>query len=340
MKKVLVTGANGHLGYNLTRLLVERDYDVRVSVRNSKDARKTGHLRKLGVEIVEADVMNAPSLRTAMVGMDGVFQVAAVYDITAKHPEKDVQEPSIVGGMNVLKAAHDAGIKKIIFTSSTTAAGNDTNGGKPLTESDWNDGAVEPYAQGKMLAEKKVWEFARTNGINMVSILPSAMIGPGFYRHTPTTQSFEQLLLGKIPFALPLSFSFVDVRDSAKAHLLAYENDHAAGRYIVSSHFCSLMELFKAIKQAAPEIKIPTSTLSSSMLPMVPLLDWISNKLAKTPRFATAKFIEEYANKRAIFSSRKIETELNWSADYKFSTSVADTVHWVKSVFLEQRKSA
>lgn len=340
MKKVLVTGANGHLGYNLTRLLKDRGYEVRASVRDLNDPQKTHHLRALGVDIVAADVMRPQTLRAAMAGVDGVFQVAAVYDITAKHPEKDVQEPSIVGGINVLKAAHEAGVKKVIFTSSTTAVGNDINDGQPLTEADWNTGAIEPYAQGKMLAEKKAWEFARAHGLNMVSVLPSAMIGPGFYRHTPTTQSFEQLLLGKVPFALPLSFSFVDVRDSAKAHVLAYENERAAGRYIVSSHYCSLMELFETIKHASPNTKIPGSTLPASMLPMVPFLDWLGNKLSKTPRFATAKFIEEYANKRAIFSSKKIGADLNWRAEYEFSTSVADTVRWVRDIVLDQRKSA
>ena len=83
-KNVLVTGANGHVGYSLVKLLVERGYTVRASVRNKEDVKLTNHLEKLDIEIVQADLMKIDTLERAMEGMDGLFQVAAVYKTWSK----------------------------------------------------------------------------------------------------------------------------------------------------------------------------------------------------------------------------------------------------------------
>ena len=79
MKKVAVTGANGHVGYSVTKLLIERGYDVRATVRDASDPAKTAHLKALGVEIAEADLMRPETLAPVMEGRDGLFQIAAVY---------------------------------------------------------------------------------------------------------------------------------------------------------------------------------------------------------------------------------------------------------------------
>ena len=114
MKHVLVTGANGHVGYNLVKELLAHGYLVRASVR---DAAKAKHLRSLGdadrLEIVSADIMKPETLEPAMEGLDGVFQVAAVFAFHAKDPEKEIIDPSVVGGANVLRAAAKAKVKKV-----------------------------------------------------------------------------------------------------------------------------------------------------------------------------------------------------------------------------------
>jgi dihydroflavonol-4-reductase len=333
MKKVLVTGANGHLGYNLTRLLVDDGYQVRVSVRDKNNSEKTRHLQNLGVEIVEADIMNPQSLKKAMCEMDGVFQVAAVYNLTAKNPERNVKYPIITGGLNVIEAAKEEGVRKVVFTSSIVALGTVAPGDLPLTEERWNDQAIEPYAQAKTEVEKRAWEFATKNQLNMVAILPSAMTGPGFYRHTPSTIGFEQLLRGQVPFILPLTLEFVDVRDVARAHILAYENDRASGRYIASCSSLSMADLYKMIQEIDPEIKIPSRTLPRGLLKIVPLLDWLGNKLIKTPRFATREFIKEYGYREQSVSNRRAKTELGWKP-IPLQESIRDTVAWVKETFI------
>ena len=115
-KNVLVTGANGHVGYTLTKLLVERGYNVRASVRDKKDKELTKNLSEFDVEIVSLNLMHPETIEPAMENIDGVFQVAAVYKSWARNPEEEIINPSIIGGINILEAAHKAGVKKMIFT--------------------------------------------------------------------------------------------------------------------------------------------------------------------------------------------------------------------------------
>ena len=137
-KNVLVTGANGHVGYTLTRILVEKGYNVRASVRNKNNPKLVSHLDSLNIEIVEMDLMEPETIESAMQNMDGLFQVAAVYQSWAKNPDEEIINPSIIGGINALKAAKKAGVKKVVFTSSTAAIGRSGPNGKALNESDWN----------------------------------------------------------------------------------------------------------------------------------------------------------------------------------------------------------
>ena len=334
MKTVLVTGANGHLGYNLVKLLKERGYSVKAGVREPDNLLKTTHLTSLNAEIVYVDILKLETLISAMDGVEGVFHAAAPYNITSKNPAKEVKEPIIMGTANVLKSVRDKGVKKLIYTSSTVAVGNDSAKGMELTEKDWNKAAIEPYARAKTEAEKNAWGLADKYQINMVTVLPSAMLGPYFYRHTPTTQSIEELMRGKIPFILPLFFNFVDVRDVALAHVLAYENDKSSGRYIASTFSGYLKELFYLIREIDPEIAIPAKILPKPLLKAVPIMDWLSNRLMKTPRFTTRLFIKEYGGKEPVFSSDRIQRELDWKP-MDFKESVRDTILWVRKQFLK-----
>ena len=104
-KNVLVTGANGHVGFVLTKFLVERGYNVRASVRDKNNPELISHLSPLNVEIVELDLMKPETIESAMEGREGLFQVAAVYKSWAKNPQEEIIDPSIIGGINALKAA-------------------------------------------------------------------------------------------------------------------------------------------------------------------------------------------------------------------------------------------
>jgi dihydroflavonol-4-reductase len=334
MKKVLVTGANGHLGFNIVRLLVEKGYSVRAGVRSLSNAAKAGPLRSLGVELVEADLMQPATLGKAMTGMEGLFQVAAVYATVARDPQKEIIDPSVTGGLNVLKAARQAGIQKVVFTSSVAAVGTVPVGAPPRDESSWNERAIDPYTRAKTLAEKQAWDYAQKNQMELVTLLPSAIIGPGFYRHTPSTLLFDLLLRGKVPLVLPLSLSLVDARDCARAHLAAYENPQAMGRYIVSAWFASVGELFEEIRKIDSSIKIPRLGLPAGMMGILPALDWLGNKMSGTPRFATREFIAEYGGRALNCSSERIRRELDWRP-MGLADSLRDTLDWIRKIFFK-----
>ncbi|WP_455143072.1 NmrA family NAD(P)-binding protein, partial [Candidatus Hodarchaeum mangrovi] len=89
-KKVLVTGATGHLGFTLVKELLKRNYTVRAGVRDSQNTQRNNHLLDLGIEIVDADLMKPETLRKAVEGVDGIFQVAAVFALKAKDPQSDI----------------------------------------------------------------------------------------------------------------------------------------------------------------------------------------------------------------------------------------------------------
>jgi dihydroflavonol-4-reductase len=334
MKKVLVTGANGHLGFNLAKLLATSGYQVRVTVRNLNDGSKTNHLKPLGVELVEADLMRPESLDKAMAGIEGLFQVAAVYATVASDPRKEIIDPSVVGGLNALKAAHRAGIQKVVFTSSVAAVGSVPLGAPPRDESFWNERGIDPYTRAKTLAEKQAWEFAEKNDLKLVTILPSAIIGPGFYRHTPSTLLFELLLRRKVPFVLPMSLGLVDARDCARAHILAFENPRAQGRYIVSSWFLSISEIFQTIQRIDPNIRIPSAKFPTKLMGVLPALDWLGNKLMGTPRFTTREFIAEYGGRALNCTSEKIRRDLEWTP-MDLTQSLQDTLAWTRQIFLQ-----
>jgi len=332
MKKVLVTGANGHLGNNLVRLLIEEGYDVRASVRDLGNPKKTAPLQDLGVSLVEADILKPETLPAAVADRDGVFHVAAAYVTWAKDPQREIIDPSVKGAENVLGAAADAGVKKVVLTSSCAAIGLDATLEDPMTEEDWNDDAVNPYAIAKTEAERRAWALSKERGFSLVTINPSGIIGPGFYRHTPTTEVFDQLLRGALPAIPPLGFAYVDVRDVARAHLLAYEKEEAEGRYICSTRYCKLTDLVEILRKLRPNVAFPRKELPAMVLPVLAALDWVGYKVAGRPRTVTKDMLEEYLGKQQHVSTAKLRG-LGWEP-MDFETSVEETVAWVEKTCL------
>jgi len=330
MHHVLVTGANGHVGFNLVQLLVERGYRVRAGVRSVDDPAKTEPLRVLGVELVEADLDRPATLDAAAAGTDGVFHVAAVFRMWAKDPQREIVDASVQGGLAMLRAAQAAGVKKVIFTSSIAAVGLESPRDRCLTEDDWNTTARHPYVVAKTEAEKAAWQFARESGLNLVAIHPGTILGPGFHRHTPSTEIVGRILTWRLPVALPFGSSYVDVRDVALAHLLAYENPAAAGRYVVANGpFVPMAELMRLIHQTEPSVSANPWNLPGWLLYGAVLGDWLGHVALRRPRQLTRDMLREFARKHVAFSHAKAARELGWQPR-DFAGCVADTVAWIR----------
>ena len=327
-KNVLVTGANGHVGYTLTKLLVERGYNVRASVRDKENKELTKNLSEFDVEIVSLDLMEPETIEPAMENIEGVFQVAAVYKSWAKNPEDEIINPSIIGGINVLQSAYNAGVKKIIFTSSTAAVGRSGPNGIALTEKDWNSKSKHPYSYAKTEAERRAWEFSREMDMNLVVMNPTAVIGPYFHRHTPSTFLFDKLLKNELPRLPPQTFGYVDVRDVALAHILAYENKNAEGRHILCTKCLDGFELMRIIKEVDPDIEIPTKIAPLWQIKLFARFETTRSWFGHTPALSS-ETVKEYMGKITNYDSKKAKGVLGWNP-MDIEDSIRDTLNWIK----------
>jgi len=330
---VLVTGANGHLGYNLVQQLLARGYRVRAGVRDPADSGKIAPLVALGAAPVAAELSDREALNDAARGVAGVFHVAAVLQMWARNPDEEILRPTVEGMRNVLEAAARARVRRVVVTSSIAAVGVEGTLERPLTESNWHERATTPYAIAKTRAERLAWQLAERDGLDVVSVIPATIIGPGFHRHTPITRLFELVLRGWMPVALPADTSYVDVRDVAAAEIAAFETPSASGRYIASADFVPMRELLQLIALRAPEVRVPRTVLPIRLLPPLIAIDWLVNKLFSVPRQLTSEMFDEFAGRRTICSAARSERELGWRPR-SIAESVGATVDWVRARFL------
>ncbi len=339
-KWVAVTGAAGHVGFTLCRLFRQRGYEVLGLVRDAHDGRAAA-LRALGVELEEADTLVPATLRRALAGrtVDGLFHTAAAFKLWAIDPRREIEEPIIKGTLNVLRAAEEAGVRRIVYTSAGGAAGHDAKGREPLTEDDWNTERASPYLRGKTEAEEQAWEVAKVRGLDLISVLPTAIVGPFFHRHTPVTRLFEDVISNKLPLLPDFANSWVDVRDVALAHLLVYEAPGAHGRYIVSTAYRSWRAMVEELADLDGRIRIP-ARLPSAMNALLPAFDELRARLLGAERTLTRDVVGELEGKEPRYSSARLQRELGWSP-IAFRRTLADTLHWLDArTSLERRGAA
>jgi dihydroflavonol-4-reductase len=319
-KKVLVTGATGHLGFTLVKELVARKYVVRAGVRNSHNTDRNKHLLNLGVEIVDADLMKPETIQKAVKDVEGIFQVAAVFALNATDPQKDIIDPSVIGGLNILKAAKEEGVKRIVWTSSMAAVGMGTTPNNPFTEDDWYHQAKNPYYYAKYKAEWEAWKYAESNNLDLVTINPGYIIGPNFYRHTPTTKIFEDILSNNLPMSPPMRFNFVDVRDVALAHILAYEKKEAKGRYICATNVITFKKALQLLHEMYSEIKVPRFQMSPFLMKIFAIFS--RQVTREEARISTETCIHT--------DTSKIQRELGWKPR-PVKESLLQTLQWIQT---------
>lgn len=258
MTTTLVTGASGFVGSHVARQLVAAGDQVRVLARPGSDLRA---LEGVAVERVEGDLRDPASLARAMRGVQRVFHVAADYRLWARDPE-EIYRSNVEGTRSLLGAAHAAGVERIVYTSTVATIAVPTHGATLPNE---NTSAtlqqmIGHYKRSKFLAEQEAMQAAAA-GVPVVIVNPTAPVGPGDWKPTPTGRIIVDFLNGKMPAYVDTGLNVVAVEDVAAGHLLAAEKGSIGERYILGGRNMSLKEILDSLAKIAgrpaPRMKIP-----------------------------------------------------------------------------------
>lgn len=257
MVKALVTGGTGFVGAHIVRALNEAGHTVRVLHRTTS---KLDALAGLDYESTIGDLNDLDALKAACAGCDWVFHVAAVAAYW-RADTSHMMEANVEGTRRVLQAAREAGVKRVVFTSSAAAVGLRDDGlpGDENTPFNWSPEDF-PYAYSKVLAEEVVQE-AVSNGQDVVTVNPVVVLGPGDLNMISGTFVTQ---VKRLQWLVPVTsggIAVVDVRDVARWHLAAAEHGQSGERYILGTHNYSLRDWYGLIADnigvARPFITLP-----------------------------------------------------------------------------------
>ena len=272
-----VTGASGFIGSHVVANLLARGRKVRATVRDAGDPIRVDHLKGLEIaeggrlEIVEMDLFDESSVHAAIAGCTDLIHTAAAVRISAKDPQRQIVDPSVVGTQNVISAIDAAGtVERFVHTSSTAAIRPmKWKDGQTLTTETWADDATledNPYGLAKVLAERIVREWHSDGGDGkprMVTIHPSVVFGPSMSKiHLRGSLSFlDALVKRKVPLLIPIQINIVDVRDVAEAHVRGLTMGENAGRYLTVSGDMQFSEISRVLREGYPSLKTPRFTV-------------------------------------------------------------------------------
>lgn len=260
MPKALVTGGTGFVGSHVVRVLLAQKLPVRCLVRPQTNR---ANLQGLDVEPVLGDLNDPASLKLALRGCDMLFHVAADYRLWARDPEA-MEKTNVEGTRQLLEAAGEAGVKKIVYTSSVAAVGRPaTNGHLGIGREDLDppaDQQVGSYKKSKFASDLLARQFAQ-KGLPLVLVNPAAPIGSRDIKPTPTGKIIVDFLNRKMPAYLETGMNFIDVEDVAAGHWLAAQKGRTGERYILGHKNMTLKEFLDQLAQIAglpaPRFKIP-----------------------------------------------------------------------------------
>ena len=254
--KTLVTGATGFIGSAIARQLVSDGAEVKVLVRASSDTR---NLEGLDVERVHGDICDADSIRAALSGCDTAYFAAAYFTHWATDPKR-FYDVNVGGTKASLRAAMDAGVSKVVYTSTNNAIG--AYGSVPSDEevafNYWDTG--DHYSISKYLAEIEAFKFG-AKGLPIVIVNPTLVIGTHDIRPTSSGQLIIEVASGKLPAYVDGWLNIVDVEDVARGHILAAAKGRIGERYLLGNENVTVGEYFRMIAEAAgvspPRFKAP-----------------------------------------------------------------------------------
>jgi nucleoside-diphosphate-sugar epimerase len=316
METALVTGGSGYLGGWCLVELLRRGYRVRTTVRDiSREAEVRARLEPEvdagdNLTVLEADLLGDEGWEQAVQGCDYVLHVASPFPPRQPKDPDELIVPAREGTLRVLKAALDAGVGRIVVTSSIAAVGGSTNhASAPLTEADWTDPdhpKLTPYARSKTIAEGAAWEFVEEQGAKekLAVVNPGAILGPVLSDDRSYSLELIERLLKGMPGAPRIGFSIVDVRDVADLHIKAMTAPEAGGeRFIAVARFQWLSEVAAVLRdRLGPDAaKVPKRNVPDLVVRAMGIFD------------SGVRSIAGQLGRKVEMSSAKAEAQLGWS---------------------------
>jgi nucleoside-diphosphate-sugar epimerase len=297
MSTILVTGGSGFIGSHTILQLLAAGHQVRTTIRNLKREADVRAMLKEGgaqagdrLSFVAADLTNDAGWPEAVSGCDYVLHVASPLPERVPKDENELIIPAREGALRVLRASRDAGVKRVVLTSSFAAIGyGHKQRSEPFTERDWTDpncDDVLPYTKSKVLAEHAAWNFMAAEGGNLeLSVInPVGVFGPVLGPdYSASILIVQRMMDGAMPGAPRLYFGVVDVRDVADLHIRAMTHPAAKGeRFLaVAGDFMSMQEIAKVLKSRVGEYakKVPTRQVPNWMVRLVAIKDPAAKQL-------------------------------------------------------------
>lgn len=258
----LVTGATGFLGSAVMRCLLTAGHEVRVLVRENSNLK---NISNFPVEVFEGDLRNRMSLERALADCQNLFHVAADYRLWVPDPDT-MHAINVEGTRSLITAASNAGLERIVYTSSVATLGLTADGTPANEETPCSlESVIGSYKRSKFLAEQVVKRLTQELSLPLVIVNPSAPIGPGDIRPTPTGRLVVDALTERMPAYVNTGLNIAHVDDIAFGHLLALQHGKAGERYILGGDNMTLFQILQAIDEinGLPQkrIKIPTDLM-------------------------------------------------------------------------------
>jgi dihydroflavonol-4-reductase len=321
---ILVTGASGFVGSAVARRLVQADRQVRALVRPTSSRI---NLADLPLEIVEGDLRDADSLERAVTGIRFLFHVAADYRLWARDP-REIVRTNVEGTRTIMNAALRAGVERIVYTSSvaTLRARPD---GKPSDETLALDArsAVGAYKYSKVVAERMVETMVAEQGLPVTIVNPSAPIGPGDARPTPTGRIILEAAAGRMPGYVDTGLNLVHVDDVAAGHLSAMEKGRIGQRYILGGQNVMLgdilREIARLVGRSPPKFRLPRLAI----FPIAYGAEATAYFTGREPFVTTTGL--RLAKDRMFFTSAKAERELGYRAR-PYGAALVEAIAWFR----------
>ena len=255
--RALITGATGFVGAAVVRALIKTGIEVRVLARRDSDF---SNLQQFKIDGAFGDLRDKESLRKALAGCGQLYHVAAHYALWARNPAI-FYDVNVTGTKNLLEAARDVGTERIVYCSTIGAIGLPPEGGLGTEETPVSlEQMAGHYKRSKYLAEQEVLKLAQ-QGLPVVIVNPSAPVGEGDVKPTPTGQMIVEFMKGRMPAYIETGMNIVDVDDVAAGHLLAMQKGRIGERYILGAKNLMLRDIFEILSRLTgvnmPSVKLP-----------------------------------------------------------------------------------